>query len=78
MREEIRNLLAQHADLNYKEFSAGLIPGAKPLVGVRLPQLRKIAKDIAKKDWRREVDSRDSEYADIYFEETMLRGMIIG
>lgn len=78
MREEIRNLLAQYADLNYKEFSAGLIPGAKPLVGVRLPQLRKIAKDIAKKDWRREVDSRDSEYADIYFEETMLRGMIIG
>ncbi len=78
MREEIRNLLAQHADLNYKEFSAGLIPGAKPLVGVRLPQLRKIAKNIAKKDWRREVDRRDSEYADIYFEETMLRGMIIG
>ncbi|MDE7322460.1 MAG: DNA alkylation repair protein [Lachnospiraceae bacterium] len=78
MREEIRNVLVQYADLKYKEFSAGLIPGAKPLVGVRLPQLRKIAKDIAKKDWCSEVDCHGGQYEDIYFEETMLRGMIIG
>ncbi len=78
MREEIRNILVQFADLKYKEFSAGLIPGAKPLIGVRLPKLRKIAKDIVKKDWRSEVDNHGMEYEDIYFEETMLRGMIIG
>lgn len=76
----------QYADAEYKDFSTGLIPGAKPLVGVRLPQLRKLAKDIVKngadgrgrESWRSEVDSYDGEYTDIYFEETMLRGMIIG
>ena len=46
MREEIRKILAQYADEKYKEFSAGLIPGAKPHMGVRLPQLRQIAKSI--------------------------------
>lgn len=85
MRENVRMILMQYADPKYKEFSTGLIPGAKPLVGVRLPQLRKIAKDIVKKgidesetDWSSEIDSYDGEYMDIYFEETMLRGMIIG
>lgn len=78
MRERIRNVLVQYADSKYKEFSAGLIPGAKPLVGVRLPKLRKIAKDIVKEDWCSEIAVYDGEYEDIYFEETMLRGMIIG
>ncbi len=83
MREEIRTILAQYADEKYRDFSAGLIPGAKPLLGVRLPQLRRIAKSIVndkenKIKWRDEIASYDGAYADIYFEETMLRGMMIG
>lgn len=46
MQEEIRKILAQYADEQYKEFSAGLIPGAKPLIGVRLPKIRQLAKSI--------------------------------
>lgn len=83
MREEIRDILAKYTDEKYKEFSAGLIPGAKPLLGVRLPQLRQIAKSIVnnkenKAKWQDETAGYDGEYEDIYFEETMLRGMLIG
>lgn len=83
MRKEIRDVLAQYTDENYKEFSAGLIPGAKPLLGVRLPQLRRIAKSIVndkenKTKWQDETAVYDGAYEDIYFEETMLRGMMIG
>lgn len=82
MKEEIRAILLQYTDDTYKEFSASLVPGAKPLLGVRLPQLRTIAKDIVKKgtvgDWRDVIVGCGGENEDIYFEETMLRGMIIG
>lgn len=83
MREEIRAILAQYADEKYREFSAGLIPGAKPLMGVRLPQLRRIARRIVNdqehnRKWQDETAGYDGAYEDIYFEETMLRGMVIG
>ena len=78
MRKEIRDRISEYAENEYRDFSAALIPGAKPLLGVRLPKLREIAKEIAKGDWRSEVAYAEGEYADVYFEETMLRGMIIG
>lgn len=78
MRKEIRDRISEYAENEYRDFSAALIPGAKPLLGVRLPKLREIAKEIAKGDWRSEVAYAEGEYADAYFEETMLRGMIIG
>lgn len=80
MKEEIRRMLAQHADEKYREFSAGLLPGARPLLGVRLPRLRKIAKAIVADGpgWQEEVLETGPGAEDIYFEETMLRGMMIG
>lgn len=77
MRKEIRDRLMLHADTDYAEFSEALIPGVKPLLGVRLPKLREMAKDIAKGDWYSETESAEDAFEDIYFEETMLRGMII-
>ena len=35
---------------NYKEFSSKLIPSSKPILGVRVPILRTIAKKIVKDD----------------------------
>jgi len=84
LREEIRKELKKYTEETYRDFSANLIPGeAKPLLGVRLPQLRKLAKDIVKKGgrtagWQEEIAHYDGAYKDIYFEEAMLRGMIIG
>lgn len=78
MREEIREMLKEKADSEYRDFSSSLIPEGKPLIGVRLPVLRKLAKELVKGDWRAEICSYTGEYKDIYFEETMLRGMMIG
>ena len=72
MRESTRAFLKQHSEETYKEFSGSLIPGEKTMLGVRLPILRKKAQEIAKADWKEELKSED-----LYFEEVMLRGMII-
>lgn len=83
MRKEIRDILIQYAEEQYKEFSAGLIPNAKPLIGVRLPKIRQIAKNIVndkdnKQRWRQETAAYDGIYTDLFFEETMIRGILIG
>lgn len=73
--ENIRKELEKWTDLTYKEFHSALIPGADNILGVRIPQLRIIAKEIAKKEgWRTFVESTDTKY----YEETMLQGMVIG
>lgn len=76
MREEIRNRLREMSDTGYREFSAALVPasGRGNMLGVRLPALRKYAKELSKGDWREELSCQE----DLYFEETMLRGMILG
>lgn len=74
MEQSIRNQLLALADEEYQKFSSGLIPNAHNILGVRLPQLRSIAKDIAKHDWATYLDSAHDDY----FEEVMLQGMVIG
>ena len=79
MREYIREILEKQSEQKYREFSSSLIPNSKPLIGVRLPELRKLAKELVKKeDWRQEIICYDGEFEDVYFEEVMLRGMMIG
>lgn len=79
MRQLIREQIMIYAENSYAEFSSALIPKSKPLLGVRLPKLRELAKQIVKAgEWEQEVCSYDGEFEDIYFEEVMLRGMIIG
>ena len=73
--ENIRKELQASVDSKYQEFHSSLLPGANNILGVRIPQLRIMAKDIIKKeDWHTFVESTDM----IYYEETMLQGMIIG
>ena len=74
--EEIKETLLAMGDRNYGEFSSGLIPGEDKLIGVRLPMLRKYAKEIAAGEYEDyfEKSCNDMEY----FEETMLKGMVIG
>lgn len=62
------------ADPKYRKFAAGLLPGTPDILGVRLPQLRKLAKECAKGDWR----SYLAAASDATFEERMLQGMVIG
>ena len=50
--EEIREELYGHQDLKYRDFQVKLIPGMEPekMIGVRTPDLRKIAKQMAKRE----------------------------
>ncbi|MBD5540774.1 MAG: DNA alkylation repair protein [Lachnospiraceae bacterium] len=72
MKEEIRDFLIENSEEKYREFSKALIPGEETMLGVRLPVLRKKAKELAKGNWREELETED-----IYFEEIMLRGMML-
>lgn len=72
MIKDIREQLVSMSESGYQKFSSGLIPGVKNMLGIRLPELRKLAREIAKADWKRAIAEED-----IYFEERMLRGMIL-
>ena len=52
INEEIREELYGHQDLKYRDFQAKLIPGMEPekMIGVRTPDLRKLAKQMAKRE----------------------------
>ena len=72
--QELRNHLESMAETKYKEFSQSLIPGSRPILGVRIPALRNLAKEIAKGDWKCYLDNA----VDDTFEEVNLQGFVIG
>lgn len=73
--QQIRDRLLEMREPDFQKFSAALIPGETRMLGVRLPALRALAKQLAKdEDWRAYLSAAPSDY----FEEIMLRGMIIG
>lgn len=74
MNQTIRERIFDRAEEEYKLFQSKLIPGENRLLGVRLPYLRELAKEIAKEDWRDYLDHAQDEY----YEEVMLQGLVIG
>ncbi|RXZ80312.1 DNA alkylation repair protein [Paenibacillaceae bacterium] len=74
MGKAIKGQLRELADVDYQKFTAALIPNITNVLGVRLPELRKLAKKIAREDWRAYLQQAESTY----FEEVMLQGMVIG
>ena len=71
---EIRKQLEQQKEPEFQQFIAKLLPGVEPILGVRLPMLRKLAKQLAKGDWKKYLC-----YAvDDSYEEIMLQGMVLG
>ncbi len=72
---ELRERLKALAEPRFQAFSASLIPGVQNLLGVRLPLLRKLAKEIARS--HRELIFYDAS-APQSMEECMLRGMLPG
>lgn len=76
MLEYIRNELFNLSDKgNYAAFTSALIPGCDNVMGVRQPVLKKYAKQLVKdnEDFRTLLTEPD-----IYHEETLLRGYVIG
>lgn len=76
MVEYIRKELMNMCDKgDYAKFTSALIPGCDNIMGIRQPVLKKYAKQLVKEndDFRKLLDEPD-----IYHEETLLRGYIIG
>ncbi len=74
MNQTIRQRIFDRAEEDYKKFQSGLIPGEDRMLGVRLPHLRELAKEIAKEDWRGYLKTAQSDY----YEEILLQGLVIG
>jgi len=70
----IHEQLLALSEPEFQKFSSSLLPGTNNILGVRLPALRKLAKKIAKGDWRAYLTSAEDQS----FEEIMLQGMVIG
>jgi len=73
MKQEIRNKLFQMQDLKYKKFNSDLCPNVDNIIGVRIPDLRKYAKELYKNNKLNQIKIEDH-----YYEEIMIQGMIIG
>lgn len=72
--DNIKEVLLAEVDEKFKDFTTALIPGARPILGVRVPILRKIAKEIAKGDWKSFLkDAPEDTY-----EEVNIKGFVIG
>lgn len=79
MIEEISEKLYGLAEEEYKEFNKKLIPGVEHVIGIRLPALRKLAKELAKENFRTYLDeAREKVGSDSIHEEIMLQGLVIG
>ena len=70
----IRVQLLEKQDLKYKEFHSSLCPNVDKIIGVRVPELRKMAKEIANKDYDKFLEKAKDEF----YEELLLQGLVIG
>lgn len=69
---EWKGMLREASEPKYAKFSSSLIPGRDDIIGVRVPTIRKIAKDVLKDDWRSVVSDTPSN-----FEEQMVQAIVI-
>lgn len=72
--ENIKEVLLTYVDDKFKDFTSALIPGSRPILGVRIPVLRKIAKEIAKGNWQRFLNDAPEDT----YEEVNVKGFVIG
>lgn len=70
----IKQQLEQLREPEYQAFTSKLLPGVEHILGVRLPELRKLAKKLAKDNWKEYLE----EASDDSMEEIMLQGMTLG
>lgn len=71
----IKNDLKKLVDEKYREFHSNLCPGTENILGIRVPILRQYAKELYK-DYS--VDELLENIDDEFYEEIMIKGMIIG
>jgi len=73
--QTILNILHDKKDEQYKKFHAKLLKNDKiKLIGVRTPELKKIAKEISKNDYNAFIKQNTHKT----YEETLLHGLVLG
>ncbi|HAC32267.1 MAG TPA: DNA alkylation repair protein [Treponema sp.] len=80
VENELKSLVKKD---NYREFSSSLNPTASPILGVRIPQLRTLAKKIAGDTWNKPGDKASwqiflEQNPLTTFEHQALQAMVIG
>ena len=70
LRRELESL----ADPAYKAFNESLLPGVETAYGIRLPQMRQVAKALLRQDPAGFLE----HFQPNCYEETQLRGLVIG
>lgn len=73
-RQKLVSTLHQLAEPGYRDFAVRLIPGESRLLGVRLPTLRKLARQYAAGNWQQLLAEPAAK--DASFEEILLRAML--
>lgn len=71
---QLRSRLEALADPKYREFHSRIVPGIGQLYGVRMPQLKLLAKEILRGD----PEGFLSVCRGTSYEEDMLRGLVLG
>lgn len=65
--------LKQLATAQQKSLNEKLIPNSYPILGVKIPDLKKLARQIAKSDFTKFLNNNEK-----YFEQVLLCGLVIG
>lgn len=80
MIKKVRNELLKYQDIEYAKFNSKLCPNTKKeIIGIRIPTLRKLAKDFAKNEDRKSyLEEALNDFEDKYFEEVIIQGFILG
>ena len=75
--DKIRDELIKLSDVEYRKFNEKLCPDTnRKMLGIRIPQIRKLAMRIVKEyDWEEWIKKESSNE---YFEEVILQGIVIG
>ncbi len=75
--KNIREALFELKDEKYAEFHQKLVPGEEKIIGIRVPVLRNYAKELYWSE-KEKIDELLRCMNSEYYEEIMLRGMLIG
>lgn len=70
----LKERLRAMADPSYRAFHQKLVPEVENLLGVRIPALRQLARELARGDWRGYLAAAQTDT----YEETMLQGLVLG
>ncbi|MDL2319217.1 DNA alkylation repair protein [Eubacteriales bacterium OttesenSCG-928-A19] len=73
-KQALHARLLEMADEPYRRFNSGLLPGVSDVLGVRMPALRKLARQLAQEDWQPLLAEEDPGS----HEGVVLQGLILG